>query len=319
MNITDWRELEPARILPLYEQQGREWTETLGWDLTPSWNVIERARAAGMLPGFVSMNSRGVIDGWTFYMRQNDVVQIGALVGHGATPVRDLLEAILDAPEATGASELTCLLYPARPNALSALTRRRFVLQRLRYFVQEGPADASSSISLPSELTARRWRDEDAVACVRVLARAYGQGEAGRSLAPHGTLDEWAHYLGQVLRTPACGVLLPRASFVVEDRAAGMPVGFLLTTTVGPATAHVAQIAVDPSWSRRGVGRMLLRLAVRAAATEKMDRTTLLVSGHNDAALRLYSSEGFAESTEVVFASRPMPIRRQASMNRLAA
>ncbi len=293
MRIVDWRELTVAQVIPLYAEQAGIWSDSLGWDLTPSWAVVERARAAGALPGLVSVNDRGTIVGWTFFMRHKEVVQIGALTGRGAGPVRDLLEGILDAPEAAGARELTCLLYPAKANAISALTRRRFELQPLRYYSRPADAAGEAAVELPGDLELRRFTSDDTVGCVRVLARAYGRGRAGRGLAPNGTLEEWAHYVGQVLHSPACGVHLPRASYVIEDRATGTLAGCLLATTVGPGTAHVAQLAVDPQLGRRGLGRTLLRATRRAAALDGASRVTLLVSGENDGAQHLYTSEGF--------------------------
>src|SRR5438128_4948512 len=113
MTIVDWRDLTADQVAPLYSEQGRAWADTLGWDLSSSWAVVERARAAGVLPGLVCRRDDRSIAGWTFFLRQDSVLQIGALVGEGASPVRELLEAILDSPEAAAARELTCLLYPA--------------------------------------------------------------------------------------------------------------------------------------------------------------------------------------------------------------
>jgi ribosomal protein S18 acetylase RimI-like enzyme len=321
MTITDWRELSPEAVAPLYAEQGAEWAGTLGWDLSGSWSVVERARAAGALPGLVCRRSNGAIAAWTFFLRQDDVLQIGALQGTGATAVRELLEAILDSPEAAAARELTCLLYPARANAVSALTRRRFELQPHQYLSRPtanvDPAGLSDAVM--ADATLRRWRDDDAIGCVHLLSRAYRDEKAGRALAPNGTLVEWARYLGQLVRTPACGTLVPRASFVVEDNRTGSPVGCVLTTTVGPATAHIAQIAVDPQWSRRGLGRALVRSSARAAAAEGMNTLTLLVSGENAKAVGMYSAEGFQEAGRFVFASRLMPVRRQVGPRQQAA
>jgi ribosomal protein S18 acetylase RimI-like enzyme len=312
MIITDWRELSPEAVAPLYEEQSGEWADVLGWDLAGSWAVVERARAAGALPGLVCRRGDGSIAAWSFFLRQDDVLQIGALVGKGATAVRELLEAILDSPEAAASRELTCLLFPAKPNALSALTRRRFDLQPQRYLARATAGVDATGLpeAVAAQATLRRWRDDDAVGCVHLLARAYRDEKAGKALAPHGTLVEWARYLGQLVRTPACGTLVPRASFVVEDNATGEAVGCVLTTSVGPATAHIAQIAVDPAWARRGVGRALVRSATRTAAADQMTRLTLLVSGDNAKAAGMYAAEGFQEAGQFVFASRLVPVRR---------
>jgi ribosomal protein S18 acetylase RimI-like enzyme len=109
-----------------------------------------------------------------------------------------------------------------------------------------------------------------------------------------------------------------RASFVVEARADGAPVAFVLTTTLGPGTAHIAQVAVDPQWGRRGIGRSLVRLAASAAAADGMRRLTLLVSAENTPASCLYQAEGFDEIGRFVFASRFTPVRRQMTRRRAA-
>ncbi|MBC3993816.1 GNAT family N-acetyltransferase [Streptomyces sp. AC563] len=71
---------------------------------------------------------------------------------------------------------------------------------------------------------------------------------------------------------------------------------------LGPPTplasnAHVRQIlglAVDDGARGRGAARALLRAACAQARAEGATRITLRVLGHNDAARKLYASEGFA-------------------------
>jgi len=320
MTIVDWRELGAAEVAPLYAEQTRAWMDALGWDLSGSWAVVERARVAGALPGMVSRRANGSMAGWTFFLRQDEVLQIGALAGSGAGPVRGLLEAILDSPEAAAARELTCLLYPPRACALSALRRRRFLLQPQRYVARSlaGWPGPSAAPQLSDPFVARLWTEDDAVGCVRLLARAYASRGAGRALAPHGTLTEWAQHLGQIVHTPACGTLMRRACFLVEERTTRAPAGFVLTTAIGPGTAHVAQLAVDPAWTRRGIGRSLVHLAARAAGSGGANRITLLMPDDNEAASRLSAAEGFEESGQIVFASRSMPVKRQVQPRRAA-
>jgi ribosomal protein S18 acetylase RimI-like enzyme len=112
--------------------------------------------------------------------------------------------------------------------------------------------------------------------------------------------------------------VLPRASFVAEDRSSGSIAAFLLATTIGPDTAHVAQLAVDPRWVRQGAGRALIRHVSRAAAAEGFRRLSVLLPGESAPAMRLLASEGFLESSQVVFASRTMPVRRQVTTRRVA-
>lgn len=62
------------------------------------------------------------------------------------------------------------------------------------------------------------------------------------------------------------------------------------------SNAHVWQLqglGVDPTVGRRGVGRALVRAVVDEARRRDGRKVTLRVLGHNDAARRLYESEGF--------------------------
>ncbi len=63
------------------------------------------------------------------------------------------------------------------------------------------------------------------------------------------------------------------------------------------SNAHVRQIlglAVDDGARGRGAARALLRAACARARAEGATRLTLRVLGHNEAARKLYASEGFA-------------------------
>jgi [ribosomal protein S18]-alanine N-acetyltransferase len=57
---------------------------------------------------------------------------------------------------------------------------------------------------------------------------------------------------------------------------------------------HINNLAVDPSWRRRGIASALLTFVLREAAAEGAARATLEVRRSNEAARRLYETFGFA-------------------------
>ena len=118
--------------------------------------------------------------------------------------------------------------------------------------------------------------------------------------------------LNWVLTPPACGVLLPTCSFsaLAPD---GSLCGVVLTTSIGPSAAHVAQLVVSPNHARQGIGRRLLDRACAVAASEGRRSVTLLVSEDNEAALALYRSSGFDERSQFLFGWRTRPIPRSAA------
>lgn len=313
MTCGDWRDAPEEEIRPLYEAEGERWTRALDWNLQPSWAVVETARAAGQLPGVLARDRDGRITGWAFYLLHGDVLQIGALVGERAGIVRALLDAILASPEAALARELSSFLFPRGSAEQAAFVRRRISVYRHLYLRRVlGEADgATARQALEADgIRLRPWNDADGVALVRLLARAYRQAPSVRCFAPHERLEEWAHYLGQLLRTSACGRFLPGASYVAERIGTTDPIGLVVTTAISPRTAHIAQVAVEPELARSGIGRRLVRAASGAAQAGGHQQITLVVADENDPARRLYERLGFGEAAEFLFASRRTPMRR---------
>jgi ribosomal-protein-alanine N-acetyltransferase len=59
--------------------------------------------------------------------------------------------------------------------------------------------------------------------------------------------------------------------------------------------AHLLNLSVAAPWQRRGMGRELLRFALKLARDYGAGRILLEVRPSNEAAIALYSSAGFAE------------------------
>ena len=265
MKATDWRELGPDRVAPLYAAESARWAGLLDWDSPANWLLIEAARANGTLPGYVVLDRTRAVAGWAFYYLHEEVLQIGGLTGRTASVARCLLDAILRSPEAARAQHVSCFVLPDRP-ASSAFVQRRFDALRFLYLrrpVGETQLAASSTAgpmpmpSLTESTRVRPWHADDAPDTVRLLALAYGSTTAARCFAPGDRLNGWVHYVRQLIRTPACGVLLPTCSFsaCAPD---GSLCGVVLTTSIGPSVAHVAQLVVSPGHARQGIGRRLL-------------------------------------------------------------
>jgi ribosomal protein S18 acetylase RimI-like enzyme len=78
----------------------------------------------------------------------------------------------------------------------------------------------------------------------------------------------------------------------------------VVVTTVGPKTAHVAQIAVDPSARGNGLGAQLVCAAAAAAGAQGYERLTLLVAASNAGAGALYERLGFRQTATFLAAVR---------------
>jgi ribosomal protein S18 acetylase RimI-like enzyme len=305
----DWRLASAEVVGGLLEAERQRWISTLHWDAQPAFDLLERSRQSGQAAGLVAYDTDGRPTGFTHYFLHNRRLQIGGLVADSGEVTRQLLDDVLRTPEADLAGEVLCFAFPASTALEGALTRRRFDVRRYSYLQRAlAPASvAAAPAAIASHL--RPWTEDDAVDTVRLFARSYAGSEAAKAFAPRGTLEEWAQYVAQVIKTPGCGRFLPGASVSVQHPADDRLRGLVLTTTLQRDTAHIAQLAVDPSYRRRGLARALVEDASRRASEAGCWRVTLLVADDNTAARDLYRSLGFEPVAHFLYATRQAPNR----------
>jgi ribosomal protein S18 acetylase RimI-like enzyme len=307
----DWRLASAEVVGGLLEAERQRWISTLHWDAQPAFDVLERSRQSGQAAGLLAYDADGRPSGFTHYFLHNRRLQIGGLVAESGEVTRQLLDDVLRTPEAELAGEVLCFAFPASTALEGALTRRRFDVTRYSYLQR---ALAPATVAAPSAAPAvaaqlRTWTEDDAVDTVRLFARAYAGSEAAKAFAPRGTLEEWAQYVAQIIKTPGCGRFLPAASVSVQHPADDRLRGLVLTTTLQRDTAHIAQLAVDPAYRRRGLARALVEDASRRAGAAGCWRVTLLVADDNTAARDLYASLGFEPVAHFLHATRQAPNR----------
>ena len=192
-------------------------TRCIGTSARASSRSKRRGRAA-MPPGLIAHDAAGRVAGWTYYLLAEPPAADWRPRRRSGEVTRQLLDGVLKAPEADMASEVLCFAFPASTSLEGALARRRFEVRKYLYLRKtlspSAPAAADGAGASPiscgrgREDDARRHRAADGA---RLRRRARARGRSRRS----GTLEEWAHYLAQLIKTPACGAL----------PAGGQPVG----------------------------------------------------------------------------------------------
>jgi ribosomal protein S18 acetylase RimI-like enzyme len=302
VRLDDWRNLPAEAMRPVYEAERTRWANGLQWDLNPSLQILEHARAEGTLPGLVVRGPGHSVVGWTYFLVQHGVLQIGALQARTADGVRLLLDAVFRTPEASLAHEVLLFVYPDSPACESALQRRRFSVTR--YWYLRRMLDRSCLRRVEPGL--RTLRDADGPDVVRLFSRAYAGVAGARCFAPHGRLEEWAQYLGQLTRGAALGQFVPDASMVAPGVTPGALVGASVVTALAPSTLHLAQIAVDPLARRQRLASRMLDAMLAWGVEHERSVSTLLVSEDNTAARTLYDARGFVPTGYFLHAERPL-------------
>jgi ribosomal protein S18 acetylase RimI-like enzyme len=85
------------------------------------------------------------------------------------------------------------------------------------------------------------------------------------------------------------------AVWIARLEPEGPVIGFV-ATRASRATLEISGLAVDAAHRRTGVGRALVRAAVRSARARGFDTVELHVSTGNEAALALYANERFRKA-----------------------
>ena len=287
---------------PVYDGERTRWANGLQWDLSPSLAILEHARADGTLPGLVVRGPGQSIVGWTYFLVQHGVLQVGALQARTADGVRLLLDAIFRTPEASLAHEVLLFAYPDSTACESALQRRRFTVTRYWYLRRL----LDRSCVRPVAPGFRPLDEADGPDLVRLFARAYAGVPGARAFAPHGRLEEWAHYVGQLTRGAALGEFVPEASMVAPGALRGTLAGASVVTALAPSTLHLAQILVDPVARRQRLASRMLDTMLAWGVQHERSVATLLVSEHNTAARALYDARGFLPTGYFLQAERPL-------------
>ncbi|HSO34347.1 MAG TPA: GNAT family N-acetyltransferase [Labilithrix sp.] len=88
------------------------------------------------------------------------------------------------------------------------------------------------------------------------------------------------------------GIDLPPVLFVARAERGAPVVGFV-ATRARDGVLEITGLAVDRAHQRAGLGRALVKTALRSARQRRLSRVALHVSTANAPAIALYESEGF--------------------------
>ena len=300
MTILDWRGIPPERLAPVYTRERQRWLSTLGWETAESFAHVELARTTWGLPGFVALDQRGHVAGSIYYMHIDRRFEVGGVTAETPEATCGLLNAVLDAADLARVDEVCCFVFEGARSLGLELARRDFQLGTHLYLAR--PLDASRPRAAHAT-GSRSWLPTDESGAAALLNHAY-EPAASRHFAPDNTPDQWRRYVRGLTTQAACGAPNPVATRVVHD--GGRMVGVAIVTTLGPGTAHVAQIAVDPSARRQGLGRRLLAESLGIATAQGHVTATLLASAANQPARALYAEFGFTERAAFISARRAM-------------
>lgn len=289
MNLQDWRHVPPAAVAAVYAQEHARALRHLQWDFTSIWSQVEQARTSGDVPGLVACDPGGRIRGLAFYLVEDGRLDVGGIVSDDACTTDLLVDGILEASATLGVGMVRLLVFDGAVALERSLRARSFHVET--HFYLSRTLDRSWVAPGP-HLSFEAWHDSDIASAAALLRRAYDPA-ASVLLAPHHEQAEWERYVANVVNHPGCGTIHPAATAVLRDTEGIC--GLALITDIAPGVAHIVQLAVDPAYRGRHLGRALLEESCARLASEAYRSVTLLVAAGNCAARALYDAAGFRQ------------------------
>lgn len=298
------RQILPASLDELLEEEIGEWMARFHWDFRPSAALVRRYVGAGSLYGYV-LQLAGQTAGYVYYVHEDRKGLIGDLYvrKNSYTPAHEvslLRAAVEDLFEAFGVRriESQVLLLQSPGRSVLPFADRLSVYPRFFMTCELGRAQR-----LPPHPTARKtlvldWSPQHQEEAARVIAAAYSRHIDSQVNDQYRSASGARRFLHNIVQYPGCGSFFPPASLVAYDPFAGRMCGLCLASTLSPGAGHITQICVLPEYQGTGIGYELLRRSLLALQESKHARVSLTVTAANRRAVQLYQRIGFQVSHE---------------------
>jgi len=305
VRVFDLRNIPAQELVPVLEEEAREWRAALNWDLAPSVELVTRFASMQSLNG-CALLAGGRVIGYSYTVREDHKALIGDLyiVPRERTTQRErmLIDASLESLwresglqrveaqllmlDATGPSE-------RMPFAKWFQSYPRLFLEMNAAHVEHLPPRPAAGIAIANWQEA--WHQDASGWLVAAAYRGHTDSDINDQYRSPGGVRKFLH---NIVQFPGCGTFFAPASYAAVDPRIGALCGLSLTSLVAADAGHITQICVAPTHRGIGLGYELLRRSIAALAEHGCRTVSLTVTASNRDAVRLYERAGFAKKRD---------------------
>jgi ribosomal protein S18 acetylase RimI-like enzyme len=297
LSVVDLSSVRVFELEGFFRRELQLWRDRLSWDVSPAIAAFRRALDRGGVQGKAVRCGSSVAASGYFLIESSRAVLTGVAV----------------APEWRGAE-----VGPILVRALLRELMRRGVLRIESQFVSfDAPWLAASfesegfesftrefrRLSLPTRtepegapdttFVHRSWKPWNLSEASSIMQSAHATGVDARMNELYRSSEGCRALLTSVLRHRGCGAAIAEASIMARDAASDRAAGFAVVTETSHRKAHLAQLAVAPSYQGAGLGRRILSRVTALLSGMAYESLSLMVSRDNERARELYRSLGF--------------------------
>jgi ribosomal protein S18 acetylase RimI-like enzyme len=294
VQVVDLYTVTAPELEDLWQYEVRLWHDRLLWDVSGAFAALRRVVGRGGVPGkAVRVDDRTV--GYTYYGIDGN---LGVIAGLAVLPDwsrsdvgQMLLKNTIHEMQRQGVSRIESRFISADCPWLGTVLETEGFRTYWRDFLRCELRPSPWSRHPLALVALEPWQASHLGEAAAILQAAYIGSIEAEILALYRSLDGCRAVLDNIVNQGSCGVLVPEASAIAQNR--GRSLGFVVVTEVARRQGHLPQVAVRPDCQGQGIGRGLLDYSLRRLAERGFETLSLIVSRANDRALALYRAMGF--------------------------
>jgi ribosomal protein S18 acetylase RimI-like enzyme len=296
LQVVDLDSVRVSDLEVFFRQELAEWRDRLLWDVSGAVAALRRALERGGVNGKAIRCGPSTVGYAYFIVEGGRGVVTGLSVApgwRGAGAAKLLVRSVVSELQRRGVARIESQFVSFdSPWLVSCFEGERFraFWREFRRLTLPRPRAVSAS-STPLALVP--WKGFMLTEASLLMQSAHEGGADARMNEMYRTSEGCRALLTNVLRHRGCGSTIPLASVLARHGATGRAMGFAIVTETSSKQAHLAQLAVAPSFQNQGVGRRLLEHSIDRLLDLGFDTLSLMVSRDNTRAVRLYRAMGF--------------------------
>jgi ribosomal protein S18 acetylase RimI-like enzyme len=289
------REAQPRELRGLLDEEFHHWDAELAWDFSDVRHAVASGIERGTLPGRVVVEGGRAV-AYSYYMVDSGRVIVGSIFAGRAHRGRGLEEDLVDSVLADARGErasgrIECQTLFCTDASVDARFRRAGFAGRPRHYMRRDLHEPLPPPKFPPGVAIRPLRRDELQTAAEIVYRSHaGTVDAALNLT-YATPASCRGFVDTLVIRSGCGRFDADASRLAEGPHG--PVGVLIASRLAAVNGHVCQVSVTPGAQGRGIGALLVALALRSFREQGLESATLSVTVSNDRAHRLYERLGF--------------------------
>jgi ribosomal protein S18 acetylase RimI-like enzyme len=291
------KQLDAAYLLPLMEEEEKEWLSDLGWDYSPIKNILASFVQQKLLPGYVAVINETDAVGYTYFLVNQAKGIIGALyvtrMNNAQVVTKELLtNTIACLKDYTNIKRIEAQIMPFNDLDLTSTFIQNGFTYYLRYYMDLDLKSYDEKANISRQDNLHPWNSSYMEQAGEMTFLSYQNQVDAEICEDYCSQAGCTGYLRSLVENPGCGIFMPETSFMALDDQ-GEPCGYVICCSISSGFGMIPQIAIHPSYQGLGLGNALMHRCLQQLRAMGYHSISLTVTQKNQRAFDWYQRLGF--------------------------